>query len=98
GAGAQVTPPILRPIVLTVALLAGCGAACGLGRALAAEEPPVAVVGETIDVRVVNVEAVVTDGRGQVVHGLTAADLALVVDGKEVPIDYFTEVRDGLAA
>jgi len=93
-----VTQPILHPVVLTVVLLAGCGAACGPGRALAAEEPPVAVVGETIDVRVVNVEAVVTDGRGQVVHGLTAADLALVVDGKEVPIDYFTEVRDGLAA
>jgi VWFA-related protein len=92
-----VTPPILRPIVLTV-LTVALLAAYGPGRALAAEEPPMAVVGETIDVRVINVEAVVTDGRGQVVHGLTAADLALVVDGKEVPIDYFTEVRDGLAA
>ena len=53
---------------------------------------------ESIDVRVVNVEAVVTDGRGERVRGLTSADFRLLVDGKEVPIDYFTEVADGEAA
>lgn len=48
-----------------------------------------------IDVRVVNVEAVVMDGRGRRVEGLDAVDFRLLVDGREVPIDYFTEVKDG---
>lgn len=54
-------------------------------------------VGETIDVRVVNVEAVVTDRSGERVRGLNPADFRLLVDGKEVPIDYFTEIRGGAA-
>jgi VWFA-related protein len=54
-------------------------------------------VGESIDVRVVNVEGVVTDRRGQRIKGLSAADFRLLVDGKEVPIDYFTEIRGGAA-
>lgn len=54
-------------------------------------------IGESIDVRVVNVEAVVTDRRGQRIKGLSSADFRLLVDGKEVPIDYFTEIRGGSA-
>lgn len=54
-------------------------------------------VGESIDVRVVNVEAVVTDRRGERIRGLSPADFRLLVDGKEVPIDYFTEIRGGAA-
>src|SRR5215218_1190856 len=53
--------------------------------------------GESIDVRVVNVEAVVTDRKGDRVQGLTAGDFRLLVDGVEVPIDYFSEVADGVA-
>ncbi len=53
--------------------------------------------GESIDVRVVNVEAVVTDRRGNRVQGLTAGDFRLLVDGVEVPIEYFTEVAEGVA-
>jgi len=51
--------------------------------------------GEAIDVRVVNVEAVVTDSHGQRVRGLAAGDFRLKVDGKETPIEYFTEIADG---
>ncbi len=51
--------------------------------------------GESIDVRVVNVEAVVADRRGKLVKGLSASDFRLLVDGKEVPITYFTEVQEG---
>jgi VWFA-related protein len=58
-------------------------------------EPPQPVITESIDVRVVNVETVVTDWKGHRVRGLTAADFRLLVDGREVPIDYFTEVADG---
>lgn len=61
------------------------------------QAPQVQIFGEAIDVRVVNVEAVVTDGKGDRVRGLTAADLRLLVDGAEVPIEYFTEVVDGTA-
>jgi VWFA-related protein len=53
--------------------------------------------GETIDVRVVNVEAVVTDRGGTRVFGLTPGDFQLLVDGEETPIDFFTEFRGGEA-
>ena len=68
---------------------------------LAAQEPAPAgasvEIGESIDVRVVNVEAVVTDRSGQRIKGLKPSDFRLLVDGKEVPVDYFTEVRGGTA-
>ena len=67
----------------------------GGGAARAAEPAPQPVINESIDVRVVNVETVVTDKKGNRVRGLTAADFRLLVDGREVPIDYFTEVADG---
>ncbi len=51
--------------------------------------------GETLDVRVVNIEAVVVDKDGNRVSGLTREDFRLRVDGKDVPIEYFTEVRSG---
>ena len=62
-----------------------------------APSPEPQVFGEAIDVRVVNVEAVVTDEKGERVRGLAAADFRLLVDGKEVPVEYFTEVADGTA-
>src|SRR6185436_19064743 len=51
--------------------------------------------GETIDVRVVNVEAVVTDRKGERVRGLTKEDFRLLVDGREMPIEFLTEVNEG---
>lgn len=53
------------------------------------------VLGEIIDVRVVNLEAVVTDRSGRRVEGLTADDFRLTVDGREVPVRYFSEIQDG---
>jgi VWFA-related protein len=53
---------------------------------------------EVIEVRVVNVEVVVTDRDGRRVPGLVADDFELLVDGRAVPIEYFSEIRDGLAA
>ena len=52
--------------------------------------------GEVIDVRVVNLEVAVTD-QGTHVSGLGPQDFVLSVDGKEVEIDYFTEVRASVA-
>jgi VWFA-related protein len=69
---------------------------------VAAQQAPapqqVQTFGESIDVRVVNVEAVVVDKKGELVRGLSAADFRLLVDGKEVPIEYCTEIEEGKAA
>jgi VWFA-related protein len=50
---------------------------------------------EAIDVRVVNVEAVVTGKGGERVRGLSKEDFRLLVDGREVPLQFFNEVTDG---
>lgn len=52
---------------------------------------------EVLDVRVVNVEVVVTDRRGNRIHGLEASDFELLVDREPIPISYFTEVDEGVA-
>ncbi|MEM7350548.1 MAG: VWA domain-containing protein [Acidobacteriota bacterium] len=60
----------------------------------AAEQAP--SFGEIVDVRVINLEVVVTDN-GQRVPDLGLEDFSLLVDGEEVPVEYFTEVREGRA-
>jgi VWFA-related protein len=57
-----------------------------------------AVFSEVLDVRVVNLEVVVTDKAGIPLRGLQAADFVLTIDGQEVPIEYFSEVRGGVVA
>ncbi len=64
------------------------------------QEPPSeddlrAVFSEVLDVRVVNVEVVVTDKEGNRVRGLRPSDFRLLVDGEEQSIDYFSEVVGG---
>src|SRR3954468_14043082 len=79
-----------RPLVFLLSILSLSAAGVR-----AQETPP--AFGESIDVRVVNVEAVVTDRQGKRVTGLKPSDFRLRVDGKEVPIEYFSEVEDGQA-
>src|SRR3954469_4437002 len=68
----------------------------GQGVAQDVKQPElVQIMGETLDVRVVNVEAVVTGRSGQHLRGLAAGDFRLMVDGKEVPVEYFAEVAEG---
>ncbi len=55
------------------------------------------VFSEVIDVRVVNIEIVATDRKGNRVQGLGPSDFELLVDGEPTPIDYFTEIEDGFA-
>lgn len=59
------------------------------------QEPTVSLFGETVEVRVINLEVVITDKQGLTVTGLSPADFDLRVDGKPVTIQYFTEVRGG---
>jgi VWFA-related protein len=70
-------------------------AAALVAPAFGQEETGPDAFGEAIDVRVVNVEAVVTGRGGKRVQGLTARDFRILVDGREVPVDYFTEVVEG---
>ena len=60
--------------------------------------PPAAVFQERIDVRVINVEVVVTDRRGRRIEGLRPEDFLVKVDGVETPIDFFTEISGGHAS
>ncbi|HSS79441.1 MAG TPA: hypothetical protein VLV54_22160, partial [Thermoanaerobaculia bacterium] len=81
-------------MILTCALVLGSGLATAQQKA-----PPrpqdASVFGETIEVRVVNIEVVVTDKDGNRVAGLKPSDFRLKVDGKEVPIGYFSEILGG---
>ncbi len=81
------------------ALCLAFAAAAGLGTGEAQQKTPApqepSIFGETIDVRVVNVEVVVTDGAGNRVSGLKPTDFHLKVDGKEVPVSYFSEIASG---
>jgi VWFA-related protein len=67
----------------------------------AAQDPtqgqPLDLFGDVVDVRVVNVEVVVTDKDGLPVTDLRPGDLKLFVDGEPRAIDYFTEIRGGVA-
>ena len=52
---------------------------------------------DVMDVRVVNLEVVVTDRKGNRIQDLKATDFELLVDRKPVPIAYFTEIDKGYA-
>ncbi len=70
----------------------------GFGWPAAAQQTGVSradlLFGEEIDVRVINLEVVVENRAGERVTGLDSDDFRLLVDGDEVAIEYFTEVRD----
>lgn len=81
-------PNLSTTIALTL-LLAGAHAP------FAQEPSAVDQFSEQVEVRVVNIEVVVTDRDGVLVRGLGVGDFVLDVDGVEAPIDYFSEVRGG---
>ena len=83
--------PIPRFLLLSALVLILAAAA----RAQPEPGPQPGTFSEIIDVRVVNLEVVVTDRDGVPVRGLTADQFTLLVDGAEVPIDYFSEVLGG---
>jgi VWFA-related protein len=67
-------------------------ACCAAAAALAQELPEIL---ETVEVRVVNVDVVVTDAEGRPVSGLEREMFELQVNGRPAPLDYFSEVVDG---
>ncbi len=86
---------------LSMTMATAAALSLGLSLSLGAQQTPPSpqpeVFSESIDVRVVNVEAVVTSRNGERVRGLTAGDFRLLVDGREVSVDYFAEVAEGAA-
>ena len=84
-------PWILAALVLLAAAVAAPAPAS------AQQDDLPAVFSEVIDVRVVNIEVVVTDKQGNRIHGLKASDFELLVDDEPTPISYFTEIEEGLA-
>ncbi len=78
-----------------LAAAAVLAAGAHLASPAAAQEPPSSSFRESIEVRLLNLEAVVTDKDGQRIAGLQAGDFKLLIDGEAVPIEFFTEVRDG---
>jgi VWFA-related protein len=64
-----------------------------LGLALSLSSAVSAQVSETIEIRVTNVDVVVTDKSGKPVTGLTAADFEIVEAGKPQAVTNFYEVR-----
>lgn len=83
----------MRRLFLFIAIACALPFSAAAQQAPGTPEPP--VFGEEVDVRVVNIEVVVTDGSGNRVPDLAPGDFQLRVDGKDVPVEYFTEVREG---
>ena len=86
-----------RTLLAAALLLLLMPLAAAVAPAAAQQDDLPAVFSEVIDVRVVNIEVVVTDRQGNRVHGLVASDFELLIDGEPTPIDYFTEIAEGLA-
>ncbi|HSS48810.1 MAG TPA: VWA domain-containing protein [Thermoanaerobaculia bacterium] len=88
----------MKRVLLTIASLS-CALVLGFGSVLAQPKTPPrspeTVFGETVEVRVVNIEVVVTDKDGNRVAGLKPGDFRLKVNGKPVPVDYFSEILGG---
>lgn len=70
-------------------------AAMGQVASAQAPSPEPGVFTEVLDVRVVNIEVVVTDKKGVRVHDLAPEDFAITIDGQDVPVEFFTEVLGG---
>ncbi len=87
----------LHQTTVFTGLLLSAALAAGAQQQPPAVEPPPSIFGDQIEVRVVNVEVVVTDKQGNRVAGLQPRDFVLRVDGKDVPVEYFSEVRGGQA-
>jgi VWFA-related protein len=81
--------------VIASAFLVGLTAAGAVVGQEAPSELP-GVFSEVLDVRVINLEVVVTDKDGLPIGGLGAGDFRLLIDGEEVPVDYFSEIRGGV--
>ena len=61
----------------------------------AAQQKDAPTFRESVEVRVMDLDVVVTDAKGQPARDLNREDFRVLVDGKPVSIDYFTRVEAG---
>ena len=80
---------------ILAAALIGVSAFVLVAGTVAAQETPASVFGERVEVRVVNVEVVAEDRQGNRVSDLTVDDFRLRVDGREMPIGFFSRISEG---
>jgi len=66
-----------------------------LPAAQVAQERGIPTFREAVEVRVMDLDVVVTDSSGRAVPNLTQGDFSVRVDGKPVPIDYFARIEEG---
>ena len=99
GTPARRTPARLALALLALALLAAWPAraqdAPPTPPTQQEAEPPAGRFGDVVEVAVVNVDVVVTDGSRRKVSGLERDDFELRVDGRRVPIDHFYAETSG---
>jgi VWFA-related protein len=76
-------------------LIIGLAAATGAQPTL--DDLPLSAFGDEITVRVINLELVVTNRKGERVSGLRPEEFRLRVDGQETPIEFFSEIVEGVA-
>ena len=60
-------------------------------------EPELTTIAESVDVRLVNVQAVVSDSEGRRIRDLTSDDFEVYVDGQPVDISHFVPPAPGVA-
>lgn len=80
-----------------IALLLATVVAVPLAAQKKKQEPETPRLVENIDVRIINVDVVVTDKRGNFVPNLTADDFTILENGVEKPISNFFEVQGSVA-
>ncbi len=83
-------PPLGRSLPPLLVILAFFLSSPG---AAAQQQPELSAFMESIDVRVINLEVVVTDRDGRRITDLRPEDFELIVDGDQAAIDYFSEIR-----
>jgi VWFA-related protein len=79
------------------ALIVAATLALPLGAQRRPEEPESPRIVENIDVRIINVDVVVTDRKGNPVHGLSADDFTILENSVPKPISNFYEVEGSVA-
>ena len=68
---------------------------CASGALSQQRTEPLPTFSESVEVRVLNLDVDVSDGKGNPVTDLKREDFTLKIGGKVVPIDYFSLVDDG---
>ena len=81
--------------LLAVFVVGTMAATAATTRSPTQDDLPSSIFGEVITVRVVNLEVVVTDRKGERVSGLQPEDFRLRVDQRETPIEFFSEILEG---